>query len=360
MKLLELAKLTGGRILGNEDSEIKKVANLQEAENGDITFLSDKRGLSDIAGCRASAIITSENLVGPVKNVRDTLNILVVENPQYSFAKALEAFYLRPHNLIGISDKAVIGNNIKMGSDVSVYPSVFIGDNVSLGDRVILFPGVYIGNGVAIGNDSVIHPNVTIRENVSIAKEVIIHSGTVIGSDGFGYTLEKGYHYKVPQVGSVIIEDNVEIGSNVSIDRATTGNTIIGQGTKIDNLVQIAHNVSIGKTCIIVSQVGISGSVKIGDGVVLAGQVGVRDHITIGAGAVAAAKSGIMRDIPEGEVYSGMPAFPHKAWLRAQNIFAKLPEYMKRLQEVENRIESIISSDYKGTSKEVKSDDEKP
>ena len=357
MKLRELADLTGGRILGNRDSDIKRAAGLKDAGDGDITFLSDKRGLHDIEHSRASAIITSESLVDLVKSSRTAVNLLVVDNPQYSFAKVLEAFYLKSHVSTGISEKSVTGNNLKKGSDVSVYPFVYIGDDVSLGDRVTLFPGVYIGNGVSIGNDTVIHPNVTIREHVVIGDEVIIHSGSVIGSDGFGYTLEKGEHYKIPQVGGVIIEDNVEIGSNVSIDRATTGNTVIRQGTKIDNLVQIAHNVSIGKKCIIVSQVGISGSVEIGDGVVLAGQVGVKDHVKIGTGAVAAGQSGITRDIPEGQVYSGMPAIPHKTWLRAQSIFARLPEYMKRLQEVENRIESVISSDVKKPIKEVPPDD---
>jgi len=358
MKLRELAKITGGRILGNQDADITGAAGIKEAGDDDITFLSDKRGVPDISSSRASSIITNESLVELVKKARDTVNILVVENPQYSFAKAIESFYLQSHNPTGISEKSITGNNLKMGSDVSVYPLAFIGDEVSLGDRAIIFPGAYVGKGVSIGNDSVIHPNVTIRENVVIGEKVIIHSGTVIGSDGFGYTLEKGEHYKIPQIGGVIIEDNVEIGSNVSIDRGSTGNTVIGQGTKIDNLVQIAHNVSIGKKCIIVSQVGISGSVEIGDGVVLAGQVGVKDHVEIGTGAIVAAQSGITRDIPEGQVYSGMPAIPHRTWLRAQSIFAKLPEYMKRLQIIENKIESVISSDFKETIKEVQPDDE--
>ena len=357
MKLTELTKLTGGNILGNQDADILGAAGIKEAGVGDITFLSDKRGLTDIPGCRATAIITDKNLVELVKHARDTVTLLVVENPQYSFAKAIEAFYIQPHHPTDISEKSITGSNLKIGSDISVYPFAVIGDEVSLGDRVIIFPGVYIGKGVSIGSDSVIHPNVTIRENVVIGKKAIIHSGTVIGGDGFGYTLEKGEHYKIPQVGGVIIEDNVEIGSNVSIDRGTTGNTIIGQGTKIDNLVQIAHNVSIGKKCIIVSQVGISGSVEIGDGVVLAGQVGVKDHVKIGAGAVAAGQSGITRNIPEGQVYSGMPAIPHKTWLRAQSMFTKLPDYMKRLQAVEHKIESLINSGFNATGKEVQSDD---
>ncbi len=175
------------------------------------------------------------------------------------------------------------------------------------------------------------------------------HAGTVIGSDGYGYVFEQGKHYKIPQVGGVIIEDEVEIGANVCIDRATLGNTIIGAGTKIDNLVQVAHNVKIGKNCIIVAQVGISGSVEIGDGVILAGQVGIRDHIKIGSQAIVGAQSGVSSDIPDGQVFSGSPAIPHKTWLRAQSIYSKLPEYIKRLQEIERK-----------NLKEEPSDDEHP
>jgi UDP-3-O-[3-hydroxymyristoyl] glucosamine N-acyltransferase len=357
MKLRELADLIGARVLGDPDVEIKGAAGIMEAEIGDVAFFAGKKNLADITASRASAIITSEDLVDHVKTARENVNILVSGNPQYSFAKALETFYLKQYVPAGVSDMSVLGNNIEMGHDVSVYPFVFIEDNVTLGDGVVLFPGSYIGSGVSIGDNSIIHPNVTIRENVSIGREVIVHSGTVIGSDGFGYILEKGEHYKIPQVGGVIIEDNVEIGSNVSIDRATTGNTIIRQGTKIDNLVQIAHNVSVGKKCIIVSQVGISGSVEIGDGVVLAGQVGVKDHVRIGPGAVAAGQSGITRDIPGGQTYSGMPAIPHRTWLKAQSMFARLPELMKRLQDVENKIQSVISSGSPEPDKEVQSND---
>jgi UDP-3-O-[3-hydroxymyristoyl] glucosamine N-acyltransferase len=191
---------------------------------------------------------------------------------------------------------------------------------------------------VTVGDDSFIHPNVTVRERVKIGRKVIVHSGTVIGSDGFGYVQEKGGHYKIPQVGGVIIGDDVEIGANVCIDRATSGNTIIGSGTKIDNLVQVAHNVKIGRNCIIVAQVGISGSVDIGDGVILAGQVGIKDHVKIGPGAVVAAQAGVSGDIPGGRIYSGTPAIPHGTSLRALNLYSKLPEYVKRIREIEKKL----------------------
>jgi UDP-3-O-[3-hydroxymyristoyl] glucosamine N-acyltransferase len=331
MKLKELAEITGGKIIGNEDVEISGVAGINDAGPGDITYLANPKKLKDIAGLKASAFIVNEKMEGL------PATMLLVDNPQYAFAKSLEVFYRKPVEPAGISEQAVIGNNSDIGADVSIYPFASIGNNVTLGAGVSIFSGGYVGDRVSIGANSVLHPNVTILENIFIGSNVVIHSGTVIGSDGFGYVLEKGKHYKIPQVGGVVIEDDVEIGANTVIDRATVGNTVIGSGTKIDNLVQIAHNVKIGKNCIIISQVGISGSVEIGNGVVLAGQVGVRDHITIGDSAIVGAQSGIGNNIPGGQVYSGSPAIPHIKWLRSQSIYSRLPELMKRLQELEKK-----------------------
>ncbi|UCH81708.1 MAG: UDP-3-O-(3-hydroxymyristoyl)glucosamine N-acyltransferase [Nitrospiraceae bacterium] len=358
MKLSELAALIDGTVIGDRDVEITGARGIRDAGQGEITFLSDKKTLSDVPGTKASAVITDKKSAEFLKDSNDRINIVVAGNPQYAFARVLETLYANPRPPSGISERAEIGYNVNFGNDISVYPLAYIGDNVRLGDRVTIFPGAYIAKGVSINNDSVIHANVSILEQVFIGRNVIIHSGTVIGSDGFGYILEKGEHYKIPQIGGVIIEDNVEIGSNVSIDRGATGNTVIGRGTKIDNQVQIAHNVSIGKNCIIVSQVGISGSVEVGDRVILAGKVGVKDHVTIGSGAVIAAGSGIAGDIPEGRVYAGRPAIPHTAWLRSQSIVKRLPEYIKRLQEIENKIQSIIVPKSEVSSKEVPSDDE--
>ncbi|MEK7823189.1 MAG: UDP-3-O-(3-hydroxymyristoyl)glucosamine N-acyltransferase, partial [Nitrospirota bacterium] len=259
------------------------------------------------------------------------------DNPYLAFARTLEIFYKAPFNPLGISKESIIGENVSFGSDVSVYPNVYISNNVAIGNRVTIFPFVYIGENVSVGDDSVIYPNAAIREKVKIGKRVIIHSGAVIGSDGFGYVREKEKHYKIPQVGGVIIEDEVEIGANVTIDRATLGNTVIGSGTKIDNLVHIAHNVKTGKNCIILAQVGISGSVEIGDNVVLAGQVGIADHKRIADGVMVVGKSGVTNNLEPG-VYSGTPAIPHKDWLRAQSIYAKLPDILRRLQELERKI----------------------
>ena len=331
MKLAELANLIGGKISGDPDVEINGASGIKEAKDGNITFLVNKKMMEDIFSSKASAVIVKKGIKGI------SISMLVVDNPQYTFARALEVFHVKPYSPSGVSDKAFICSDVKMGDDVSIHPHAYISSNVELGARVSISPGVFIGEGVSIGDGSFIYPNVTIRENVKIGKNVIVYSGAVIGSDGFGYVPEKGMHYKIPQVGGVIIEDNVEIGANTTIDKATVGNTIIGCGTKIDNLVQIAHNVKIGNNCIIVSQVGISGSVEIGDGVVLAGQVGVSDHVNIGNGAIAGARAGIVSDIPAGQFFSGHPAMPHKTWLRAQSIYSKLPEYVKRLREIERK-----------------------
>ena len=338
MKLRELADRIGGRISGDPDIEITGVSGINEAKHGDITFIVDKKNLRYALTSSASAVIAKEELSelsgreqpGPV-------SMLIVDNPHFAFARALEIFYAVPAGPSGISDRAVISDNVTMGDDITVHPFAFIGSNTVLGSGTTISHGVFIGENVSIGKGSFIHPNVTIRENVKIGSNVIIHSGTVIGSDGFGYVMEKGAHYKIPQVGGVIIEDDVEIGANAAIDRATLGNTVIGCGTKIDNLVQVAHNVKIGRKCIIAGQVGISGSVEISDGVVLAGQVGVRDHMKIGKQAIISAQSGVVTDIPEGQIYSGTPAIPHKTWLKAQSIYSKLPEYISRLKALEKK-----------------------
>ncbi|HBH62835.1 MAG TPA: UDP-3-O-(3-hydroxymyristoyl)glucosamine N-acyltransferase [Nitrospiraceae bacterium] len=329
MKLRELAALIGGRIAGDPEVEITGVAGIENAKEGDITFLHNNNYIPEVS---ASALIVKEEIDGL------TLSLLVADNPQLTFARALEVFYVKPYRPSGISERAVIGSNVKMGDDVSVHPNAYISNDVELGSRVTLSSGVFLGEGVTVGDDSFIYPNVTIREKVRIGKKVIVHSGAVIGSDGFGYVPEKGSHYKIPQVGGVIVEDDVEIGANVCIDRATVGNTIIGCGTKIDNLVQVAHNVKIGRNCIIVAQVGISGSVEIGDGAIIAGQVGVKDHVKIGAGTIVAAQAGVTGDIPAGQIYSGTPAIPHGTSLRAQSLYSKLPELVKRMREIEKKL----------------------
>ena len=329
MILKDIADLTGGRIIGNSDVIISGVSGITEAKDGDITFITHRRNIPSLSSIKASAIIAKEEIKGL------SASILLVDNPKLTFAKVLEIFHKKPFRSQGISDKAIIGKNVKLGENISIYPHVYVSDNTVIGANTVIFPNVYIGESVIIGDDTIVYPNVTIREGVRIGRRVIIHPGTVIGSDGFGYVTDDNKHYKIPQVGIVIIEDDVEIGSNVTIDRATTGSTVIGCGTKIDNLVQVAHNVKLGKNCIIVGQAGISGSVEIGDSTVIGGQTGIKDHIKIGNRVLISSKTGVTHNIPDGQIISGYPSIPHKQWLRAQTIYSKLPEYIKRLNELE-------------------------
>jgi len=338
MKLKDFAGIVKGTIQGDPETEISGVSGIMEAKAGDITFVSSAKYLEQARESKAACIIVKE----PIPDLNTSQ--LCMPNPYYAFAKAIECFYPGPTFQAGINDLAVVSSRISLGKNISVYPFAFLSDEVSIGDGTIILPGVFVGEKTKIGKQCVIHPNVVIREGVSIGDRVIIHSGTVIGSDGYGYTFEKGEHYKIPQVGGVIIEDDVEIGSNVSIDRATLGNTVIGRGTKIDNLVQIAHNVKIGEKSLIMALTGIAGSSEVGSYVTIGGHAGIADHTVIESGTMIAAMSGLFGHVAKG-VYSGAPAIRHKDWLRSQILFAKLPEMNKRIIELEKRINSLEKGD---------------
>lgn len=335
MRLLEIAKLFSATVVGDGNIEIKGVKGLEDAEEGDITYLSSSKNLSKLIATKASAVLVKEKLEGIDKAQ------LIVSNPQLAFARLLSLFYVKPEPYLGLSERAFISEKASIGEKVTVYPFSYIEDDVSIGEGTVIYPFVYIGKGSKIGKDCIIYPNVTIRERVTIGNRVIIHSGAVIGSDGFGYIFHECKHEKIPQVGTVIVEDDVEIGANTTIDRATTGVTFIGEGTKIDNLVQIAHNVKIGKKCIIVAQVGIAGSSIVGDGSILAGQVGISDHVEIEPGTVITAQSGVMPGKVERGVFSGYPIMPHREWLRATAVFQKLPELHKKIRELEEKIAKL-------------------
>lgn len=335
MKLRDIADLIKGQIIGDGEVEITGAAGVFDAKEGDITYISSVKWLKELKNSKASAIIAKE----PVEALDKPQ--IICRNPQYAFVKLLSYFYVKPLPFRGISEKAFISEKARISQDVTVYPFAHISDGAAVGSNSVIYSGVFIGEDSSIGEGCVIYPNVVIREGVKIGNSVIIHPGTVIGSDGFGYVFEDGMHQKIPQVGGVVIEDDVEIGANVTIDRATTGNTIIGRGTKIDNLVQIGHNVHVGKNVILVAQVAIGGSSKIGDGVMLGGQVGVADHAAIEAGTMIGAKSGVMGEVSRG-VYSGAPIMPHRDWLKAQAVISKLPELRKKIHELEEKIKSII------------------
>ncbi|HMK50405.1 MAG TPA: UDP-3-O-(3-hydroxymyristoyl)glucosamine N-acyltransferase [Thermodesulfovibrionales bacterium] len=331
MRVRELAEVINGEIIGDGNIEIRGVAGILEAGEGDITFLSARKYIKDLPRCRASCLIVKDF-------VPDTgMTQLKVANPYLAYAKLLEYIYKKPRKAAVISGGATISDTAIIAGDVSIYPFAYISDRVSVGKGTIIHPFVYVGEDTSIGEDCIIYPNVTLREGLKLGDRVIVHSGSVVGSDGFGYVFDAGLHHKIPQVGGVIIEDDVEIGSNVSIDRATTGNTVIGRGSKIDNLTQIAHNVKIGSNSIIVAQVGIAGSSEVGDYVTLGGQVGVADHTRIDPETMIGAQSGVMGHVAKG-IYSGSPAIPHREWLKAQAVFAKLPELQKKIRELEEQL----------------------
>lgn len=338
LKVKDFSEIVHGTVFGDPHTVISGVSGIRDAGAGDITFVSSPKFLRFAKESRASCIIVNE----PVKGIAVTQ--LKVANPYYAFAKAIELFYPKIPVRPGIRDNAIVSGTAVLGNDVAVFPCAYISDNVAIGNGTVISHGVFIGERTEIGSNCFIYPNVTIREDVRIGDNVIIHPGTVIGSDGFGYVFEKGEHYKIPQVGGVIIENDVEIGANVTIDRATIGTTVVGRGTKIDNLVQIAHNVRIGEKSLLVAQVAVGGSSEIGSFVTLAGQVGIADHTSIESGTIIGAKSGLAGHIPKG-IYSGSPAIPHKNWLRSQALYAKLPEMNSRIRELEMRLNKLEKGD---------------
>ena len=340
-KLKELAQWVDGTIVGDGDVEISGVAAIEEARAGEITFIANPKYLANLSKTNASAVIVSKEVTQADKA------LLCVSHPKLAFAKILTLFSHEPYQPKGIDPNAWISPTAKLGKDLTLYPFVYIGDRCSIGDRVTLYPGVYVGEDASIGEDSILYPNVSVYSRTIIGNRVILHSGVAVGSDGFGYEKEGRKNVKIPQVGRVEIEDDVEIGANTTIDRATFSKTVIRRGVKIDNLVQVAHNVVIGEDSLIVAQVGISGSTKIGSNVTLAGQVGVVPQVEIGDNVMVGAQAGVTHDLPANQGYLGSPALPHREFLRAITTFPKLPEMRKTLIEIEkrlNRIEETLSS----------------
>jgi UDP-3-O-[3-hydroxymyristoyl] glucosamine N-acyltransferase len=334
-RLRELAEWVGGRVVGDGEVEISGVASIEDARTGEITFISNPKYLPKLSETNASAVIVSSEVTQANKP------LLFVTNPSLAFAKIVGLFSYKPYQPKGMDPNAWVNPTAQLGKDLTIYPFVYIGDRCRIGDRVTLYPGVFVGEDSSIGEESVIYPNVSIYSGTMIGKRVILHSGVVVGSDGFGYVKEGRKNVKIPQVGSVVIEDDVEIGANTTIDRAALGKTIIRRGVKIDNLVQVAHNVVIGEDSIIVAQVGISGSTKIGSNVILAGQVGVADHVEIGDNVMVGAQSGVPHNLAPNQGYTGSPALPHREFLRAITVFPKLPEMRKTLNEIEKRLKEL-------------------
>ena len=338
ISLKEIAEIIDGELTGDFGIVITGVSGIKEAREGDITFIANPTYKSLIDSTQASAIIISAE-----EQIKADIPLIQTENPSLAFVKVLEIFSREKVNrvAIGIHASAVIGKNVQLGKDLTIQAYAVIEDNVRIGDRGVIYPGVYIGKNVQIGNNTVIYPQVSIRQGVIIGSRVIIHNGTVVGSDGFGYEILNGAHHKIPQLGTVVIEDDVEIGANVTIDRARFDKTLIGRGTKIDNLVQIAHNVVIGPNSIIVAQTGISGSVTVGKNVILAGQVGVTGHLSIGDNSIVGAQSGVTKDIPPDSRVLGSPVRPFNLALRIQAVIKRLPELFKKILNLEKKIENL-------------------
>ncbi len=338
--LAELAAELNGHLLGDGSMVIRDVAGIREALPGDITFIANSRYDAYLDETKASAVICA-------RDTRQTaVPLILVDNPYLAFQQAVRIFRPdRDRPEPGVHPTAVVAEDASLGRDVSIGAWCVIESGARVGDRAVIMAFGYVGPRAELGADTCLYPRVTVREDCVIGARCILHPGVVVGADGFGFALDQGRYHKVPQVGNVVIDDDVEIGANTTIDRATTHSTRIGEGSKIDNLVQIGHNVVIGKHCIIVAQVGISGSTEVADHVTLGGQAGLVGHIRIGKGAMVGAQSGVTKSVPADTVVTGYPAVPHGLWKRLQALLQKLPQMLQRLRDVEERVQKLEHED---------------
>ena len=328
----EIAKLLAGEVLGDANAPLTGFANADAAQPGDLTFAENAEYFAAAEASAATAIIAG-------KDAASTRKIVIrVANPRVAFAKALAIFFPEPKFAPGIHPSAAIAATAQIDPTAHIGPHCTIGEHVKIGANAVLQSGNFVGDDSVLGDGTNLFPNVTIYSRTQIGKRVRIHSGAVIGSDGFGYVFDTSFHRKVPQIGNVVIGDDVEIGSNSSVDRGALGSTVIGKGTKIDNLVQVAHNVEIGEHCILCSQVGIAGSAKLGSYCVLAGQVGIAGHLKIGNKVTVGSKAGVMHNIPDGEMWLGIPAQPDKQAKRIMIAMQRLPDLFKKIAEWEKKL----------------------
>ena len=328
----EIAKHLQGEVVGDASVVLNNFAPADAARKGDLTFAENEEYFSQAEQSATSAILVNNHFTS------DKKVLIRVANPRVAFAKVLPLFFPEQKFSPGVHATALADKSAKVDPTAHIGPHCVIEAGAQIGARTVLRCGNHIGENCQLGDDVKIFPNVTIYSRTKIGNRVSIHAGSVIGSDGFGYVFDEGAHRKVPQIGNVIIGDDVEIGANVTIDRGALGPTIISKGTKIDNLVQIAHNVVIGENCLVISQTGISGSTKLGNFVTLAGQVGLAGHLKIGDGAVIAAQSGVMHDVPAGEKWFGYPAQPDKQYKRQLIALHRLPELLRRVSELEKKL----------------------
>ena len=323
VSLGEIVDFVGGRYAGDRQREIKAVRPLAEAREDQLSFLSGPKYHAQLASTKAGAILIANDQKG------DDARWIRVDHPYFAVARVIARWFGTRPMPKGVSSQASIAPNAKLGANVAIGPFVTIGEGVVLGNNVTIFQGVSIEAGTTIGDDSIVYPNVVIYDGTRIGRRCIIHAGAVIGADGYGFTMYKGRHHKIPQIGIVRIEDDVEVGAGTTIDRAAFGETVIGEGTKIDNLVQVAHNVRVGKHCLLVSQVGISGSAELGDYVAAAGQTGIAGHLKIGNRAQLGGQCGVLSDVPDDAKLMGTPAIPFQEFVRSRAAVRRLGQKEK-------------------------------
>jgi len=336
VKLAELAERLGCELRGDGEIEVTGVASLEQAGPGDVAFLANPRYAVHLKTTRAAVVILAPgaDAGGPC---------LLTDNPYLAFARAVALLRPPPRARPGVHATAQVHPTAVLEADVHVGALAVLGAGVRVGARSVLHPHVVLYEGVELGEDCVLHSGVQVREGCRLGNRVVVQNGSIVGGDGFGFARDGGgLYHKFPQVGIVVIEDDVEIGALTAVDRAALGETRIGRGTKLDNLVQIGHSVTIGEDTVLAGQVGVAGSTRIGSRVTLAGQVGVAGHLTIGDGAIATAQTGIPSSVDPGAVVSGYPAIENRAWLRSSAVFARLPELQKRLRELERKVESLL------------------
>lgn len=337
LKLKAIAEIVGGEVIGDDNIEINGVARIEEAQEGQIAFLANQKYSKFLLETKASAVIVPKD----IHHVKGKA-LICLDDPYFAFLQVLNVFYPpKPFIDKGIHPSAVISEGTKLGKDLSIGPFVYIGKNCHIGNHSVIMPGVILYDDVIIGKACVLHANCCLREGVRVGDRVILHNGVVLGSDGFGFAPKGGKYHKIPQVGTVVIESDVEIGAHVTIDRATLGETRIHKGAKLDNLIQIAHNCTVGENTVIAAQTGLSGSTHIGKHVRVGGQVGFAGHLTVGDDAAIGAQSGVSKSVPSKTMVFGYPARPHREALRIEGALRRLPKLIKEISELKEKIKTL-------------------
>ncbi|MBI9018739.1 MAG: UDP-3-O-(3-hydroxymyristoyl)glucosamine N-acyltransferase [Phycisphaerae bacterium] len=336
----QLAKHVGGTVIGDADLVITGAATLSDAGKGDVSFLSNPKYIKQLQTTQADVIIVANDVEVEGKT------LIRCKDPYYGFTRAVVLLHgYREHESVGVSPRASVAEDAIIGKNVDIHDFVVVSSGAEIGENTRIYPHCIVGPGTKIGRDCLIFPNVTIYDGCKIGDRVTIHAGTVIGQDGFGYATHAGIHHKIPQIGGVVIEDDVEMGAGCAIDRGTLGNTVVGKGTKLSNLVTIGHNSQVGQHCLLVAQVGIAGSTTIGNYCVFGGQSGVIGHITLGNGCQVAAQSGVTNHLKDGAMVAGMPAMPINKAKRSMMSLQYLPEIRKKLRELDKAMQNMIKED---------------